>query len=575
MRKYIIEFLKLHKAYYAFSILFSVLSAACTVLPYIISAKIIGLLIAGNKNIHDYKGYIIYLFIVLTCSNLFHKISTGLSHTATFDLLATIRKRLADKLTQIPLGLIDDYSSGKLKDIMVEKVDKVEITFSHIIPEVTGNILVSIITLVYLFCLNWKLALLGLILIPISIGLYLLGMRNMQERFDNYMKKNAILNNTIVEYIHGIEVIKAFNQSGKQYQRLTVAVNEAAHSAIDWMRENVTGMAIAFTLLPSTILVVLPAGSLMYLNGSLAFNDFILIMLLNFALFLPLLQAAGHMDNIAVAGKVLESITTILEEDDLIRPEKSEVQVQHYDVEFKNVSFAYKEENVLEDVSLSIKEHSVNALVGPSGSGKSTITKLLTSFYEAGSGSIEIGGVDIKRLSLEDLNKMIAYVSQKDYLFNMSILENLKMGDRTKSDEEIKEICKRCGVHDFITSLENGYHTMVGSKGLSLSGGERQRICIARAMIKDAPIVVFDEATAYSDPENEELIQRSVSELIKNKTLIVVAHRLSTIVNSDQIILINNKHVEDAGTHDELMSRSELYRNMYNAHMEYKDEVVS
>ncbi|MDO5717231.1 MAG: ABC transporter ATP-binding protein, partial [Tissierellia bacterium] len=511
----------------------------------------------------------------LTCSNLFHKVSTGLSHTATFDLLATIRKRLADKLARIPMGLIDDYSSGKLKDIMVEKVDKVEITFSHVIPEVTGNVLISIITLIYLFHLNWKLALLSLVIIPISMGLYLFKMRNMQDRFDNYVKKNATLNNTIVEYIHGIEVIKAFNQSGKEYGRLVRAVKEAANSAIDWMRENVFGMAIVFTLLPSTILVVLPAGSLMYLNDTLAFDDFIMIMLLNFALFLPLLQAAGHMDNIALAGKTFETIATILEEDDLIRPETSKQEIKHYNIRFTNVSFGYKEEKVLENIDLDIREHTVSALVGPSGSGKSTITKLLTSFYETDSGQITIGNVDIKDISLTDLNKIIAYVSQKDYLFNMSIMENLKMGDREKTEEEIKEICKKCGVHDFIMSLENGYDTMVGSKGLSLSGGERQRICIARAMIKDAPIVIFDEATAYTDPESEELIQRSISELIKNKTLLVVAHRLSTIVNSDQIILLNNKTVEATGTHEELMEKSALYRNMFNAHMEYKDEVVS
>ncbi|MDO5734450.1 MAG: ABC transporter ATP-binding protein [Eubacteriales bacterium] len=575
MNKYIVEFLKLHKVYYALSILFSILSAACTVLPYMISAKLIGLLIAGNKNIHDYKSYLIYLLIVLTCSNLFHKISTALSHTATFDLLATIRKRLADKLARVPLGLIDDYSSGKLKDIMVEKVEKVEVTFSHVIPEVSGNLLISILIIIYLFYLNWKLALLALCMIPLSLTLYLLKLRNMQGRFDNYMSKNATLNNTIVEYIHGIEVIKAFNQSGKQYKRLTTAVNEAAHSAIDWMRENLTGMAIAMTLLPSTILLVLPFGSLMYLKGTLPLDNFILIILLNFALFIPLLQAVGHMDNIALAGTILSSITTILDEENLSRPEKSLAEVKNYDIRFEDVSFAYKEEPVLEKINLELKENTVTALVGPSGSGKSTITKLLTSFYEVDSGKIEIGGQNIKDLSLEDLNKMIAYVSQKDYLFNTSIMENLKMGDDKKSEAEIIEICKRCGVHDFISSLENGYTTMVGSKGLSLSGGERQRICIARAMVKDAAIIIFDEATAYTDPESEELIQRSVSELIKNKTLLVVAHRLSSIVNADQIILINNKQVEASGTHEELLESSELYRNMYRAHMEYKDEVVS
>ncbi|MDO5717410.1 MAG: ABC transporter ATP-binding protein [Tissierellia bacterium] len=574
MQKYLKQFLSMHKVEYIVSIIFSALSALCAIIPYIFAAKIVELILDGNKNMGDYGKYLIYLAVFMTLSNLFHKISTTTSHVATFNLLATIRKNLADKLSRIPLGVIDDYSSGALKDIMVEKIDKMEITFSHVVPEVTGNVLISIFTLIYLFYLDWKLALLAIVLIPISIIPYILKMKGYQERFNNYLEKNAILNNTIVEYINGIEVIKAFNQSGKQYERLSVAVYEAAHSAIDWMRENIVGMAVAFSMLPSTIIVILPVGAYMYMNGNLDLNSFIIILLLNFGLITPILNASAHMDNIATSKPILETVARILDEKDLERPLEMTKQIENYDIEMKNVSFGYHEEIVLDDVNLKIKEKTVNALVGPSGGGKSTITKLIASFYEVNSGEIIIGGVNIKDIPLEKLNDMIAYVSQKDYLFNISIKENLRMGKPGIKDSEIVEVCKKCGLHDFIENLADGYDTIVGTKGSSLSGGERQRICIARAMIKDAPIIIFDEATAYTDPENEYVIQKAISELIKSKTLIVVAHRLSTITNSDQILLVNDKKIEATGTHEELLEKSELYKNMYEAHMQTKDKKV-
>ncbi|MDO5713352.1 MAG: ABC transporter ATP-binding protein [Tissierellia bacterium] len=574
MEKYLKEFILLHKKEYAISILFSILSAICTVLPYIVAASIIQLILSGNKNIGDYGKYLFYLAIFMTLSNLFHKISTTASHVATFQLLATIRKRLAEKLSKIPLGVIDDYSSGALKDIMVEKIDKMEITFSHVIPEVSGNVLASIFTLLYLFYLNWKLALVAILMIPLSILVYMFNMKGYQERFENYLEKNAILNNTIVEYINGIEVIKAFNQSGKQYERLSKAVYDAAHSAIDWMRENIIGFSIAFSLLPSTIIGTLPIGAYMYIKGSLDLESFIIILLINFGLITPILNAAAHMDNIATAKPILETVAKILDEKDLERPDQLLKEIKHYNITMKDVSFGYHDSLVLDHVNLEIKENTVNALVGPSGSGKSTITKLLASFYEVDQGEIFIGGVNIKEIPLKKLNDMIAYVSQKDYLFNLSIMENLRMGKPGISDDEIIRICKSCGLHDFIKELEQGYDTIVGSKGGSLSGGERQRICIARAMIKDAPIIIFDEATAYTDPENEYVIQSSISQLIQSKTLIVVAHRLSTITNSDQILLINDKKVEATGTHSELLEKSPLYASMYKAHMETKDRKV-
>ena len=234
--------------------------------------------------------------------------------------------------------------------------------------------------------------------------------------------------------------------------------------------------------------------------------------------------------------------------------------------------FAYKEEEVLHGVSLTIREGTVNALVGPSGSGKSTIAKLIASFWDVGSGSVTFGGVDIRQIPLDDYQKKIAYVSQDNYLFDMSVMENIRLGNPAATDEQVMEAAKACGCHEFIMQLENGYQTICGGSGSHLSGGERQRISIARAMLKDAPVVILDEATAYTDPENEALVQRSVAKLVQGRTLLVIAHRLSTITSADQIILINDGNVEASGTHEELLEKSDLYRRMWKAHISSKEE---
>lgn len=570
MQAHMKRYLGMHAGLFIASIAFSLASAICAILPYLVSAGMITRLVNGSRDMADFAPDLWLLAALLVGSNLFHKLSTGMSHVATFDVLASMRKDLCNKLSRVPLGVVDDYGSGKLKDIMVEKVDKMETTFAHVIPEMIGNVLVFILTLIYLFILDWRLALAGLIVVPFSIGVYSMKIKTHQMRFNNYLQKNAVLNTTIVEYINGIEVIKAFNQSGKAYARLVVACKEAAHSAIDWMNENLLGFAVLFVFLPSGILTVVPIGAMLYMNGSLSTEVFFTSLLATFGLVQPLLIAAAHADSLAEVGTLFGMIAKILDREELERPETG-APLKSGDIRFEHVSFAYNDMPVLEDVNLCFKENTVNALVGPSGGGKSTITKLLAGFYEAGEGTISIGGRSIKDVPLAEWNSKIAYVSQKDYLFDRTIRENLEMGRPGVTFEEIVDICKRSGVHDFISSLPNGYDTVVGTAGAQLSGGERQRISIARAMIKDAPIVIFDEATAYTDPENEYLIQRSVSELIRGKTLIVVAHRLSTITDSDRIFLIDGKKVACEGTHDELMERSPLYRELYEAHMEVKD----
>ena len=277
------------------------------------------------------------------------------------------------------------------------------------------------------------------------------------------------------------------------------------------------------------------------------------------------------MDDLARVGTIVGEVVGILSWEELARPIQDKEKVENYSISLSDVTFAYHDKEVLHGVNIQIKEGTVNALVGPSGSGKSTIAKLIASLWDVKHGSIKIGGVDIRELSLEEYNQKVAYVSQDNYLFDDTIRENIRMGNLNATDEQVEEVAKKSGCHEFIMGLEHGYDTVVGSAGGHLSGGERQRISIARAMLKDAPIVILDEATAYTDPENEAVIQSSVARLVQGKTLIVIAHRLSTIADADRIFVVDDGKIAEEGTHQQLLENGKIYPKMWESHIGAKD----
>jgi ATP-binding cassette subfamily B protein len=334
-------------------------------------------------------------------------------------------------------------------------------------------------------------------------------------------------------------------------------------------------MAGGMSFLPATLLGVLPVGLLLVNKGEIDASQFITGIILSAGLITPLVTAFSYTDDILKIKVIFGEVTEILTRKDMVRPENISVKPENHNIELKDVRFTYKEKEVLHGINMNIKEGTVNAIVGPSGSGKSTIARLIDSLWDVDSGEITYGNVNIKNLPLIFYMEQIAYVSQDNYLFDMSVMENIRLGKKEATDEEVINAAKSTGCHDFIMGLEKGYDTVVGGQGGHLSGGERQRICIARAMLKDAPVVILDEATAYTDPENENVIQESVAKLVKGKTLIVIAHRLSTIVDSDKIFVINNGTVEDFGTHEELLNRCSLYNNMWTAHSMTRDMDVS
>ena len=559
------------KRYYIVSIIAAIISVASGIIPFYFVADIITKLIDRKDVFTDYLMDIIMILVFFLIKGLFHVISTSLSHIAAFQIIKTTRKRATDSLALASLGDVKDENSGSLKNTLCERIDSTETTLAHIIPEVTSSVLCFLGTFVYLMILDWRMGLFSLI--PVLIGLISYGTMTIGygRYYKNCIDKTKILNDTAVEYINGIEVIKAFGKSESSYEKFERAAKEGASCFVEWMRNSCVSFTIAMSVAPYTLLAILPLGGILYYNGLIPINTFVICVLMSIGLIAPLINAMGHADDISKAQVIFKEIDRIVRIKQLDRPKVSKALPKDSSISIKDVSFGYKNEEVLHDINLEIKAGSQVAFVGPSGAGKSTIAKLIASLWDPNKGDIYIGGVNIKDLTLEDYNREVSYVSQNNYLFNVSIMENIRMGNLNASDEEVIDICKKCGVHDFIMNLEQGYDTVVGDSGSHLSGGERQRISIARAMMKNSKIVILDEATAYTDPENESIIQKSLAELVKGKTLIVIAHRLSTIINSDDIVLVNNGVIEAHGKHQELLDKSELYRNMWNAHIQAKD----
>jgi len=571
---WVMEFAGRKKIYFAGSVILAVLGVATSFIPYLIIADIVKNLIGKNTDWSYYLTMVIVMGICWIVRLTLHSFSTTLSHVATFNVLGGIRKQLCEKLSKIPLGSVLDDNSGSYKNIIVERVDSMEKTMAHIIPEFTANILLPIVMFIYIMILDWRLGLSNFISVIIGLVFAAGMMKKSQENFQITVEKTKKLNDTAVEYINGIEVIKAFGKSKSSYEKFAVAAKEGADCFIKWMRSCIWWQAGSLSFMPATFLGVLPVGLLLVKNGSLDNESFITGIILSAGLITPLVTAFSYMDDIFKMKTIFGEAIEILTRKEMVRPAELKAHPEGSDIVLKDVRFTYKDHEILHGINMSIKQGEVNAIVGPSGSGKSTVARLIDSLWDVDSGSITYGGVNIKDMPLDYYMGRIAYVSQDNYLFDMSVKENIRLGKTGATDEEVVKAAKDSGCHEFIMGLEHGYDTVVGGAGGHLSGGERQRISIARAMLKNAPVVILDEATAYTDPENEAIVQSSVAKLVKGRTLIVIAHRLSTITDSDKIFVINEGNVEASGTHDELLSTCSLYRNMWEAHSVVRDEVA-
>ncbi|WP_294350076.1 ABC transporter ATP-binding protein [uncultured Clostridium sp.] len=552
----------------AMSVICAVISVLGGLIPYISVYKIIDLFLSGNKEVNNILFWIGVCFAGYFCKVLFYAISTTLSHTSAYTILENMRLSIADKLMQAPLGTVMNESVGKLKSIIVDRVETIEVPLAHLIPEGISNLLIPISVFIYLLYIDWRMALASMITVPIAMIAYIKMMADYSKKYNDYMEASNYVNSVIIEYTEGIEVIKAFNQSSSSYEKFSKAITSFKEYTLDWFKSTWKLMNFGSAVLPSTLLGTVPIGMYLYLNGSITPSDLTICLILSLGIVAPLVSFTSFVNQAKSIEYAVNDVEYLLNLPTL-KNAKTPAKIEKYNIELNNVSFSYNKDDkkILNGISCSIPENKFTALVGPSGGGKSTIARLIARFWDVTDGNITIGGVDIKKIPLTQLADCISFVTQDNFLFNCSLKENIRLGNPKATDEEVYRAAKLAQCDEFVLRLENGYDTTAGEAGGKLSGGEKQRIAIARAILKNAPIVILDEATAFTDPENEAKLQKSISELTKGKTLLVIAHRLSTIKNADQIVVLRNGSIETVGTHNELLNSCPLYLDMWESHI--------
>lgn len=567
--------LKEHKGKVSASVIFAIIGVGLGVIPYFSVASIINNLVEKNTGISNYVPYILAVLVGFLGSILFHEISTIMSHNLAYRIIEDRRKLLADKLSRISMGEVEKKSSGQWSQFMVETLDKMEKPIAHVIPEVIANILIPIVLVVIIFILDWRIGIANLLTVPLGFLFSMLMMRDYEKKSKRYQDASKAMNTTMVEYVNGIKVIKAFNKSASSFGKFKETVNENKRAMLDWYLSVCFSMTAGMETIPATMIFVLPTSLYLFMKGSIEIGVLVMCILLSYASYKPLIRAMSHMETIANIKVILGEIKTVMEIPDLERGTEIK-SVGSHDLEFKNVTFAYDGSNdVLNGISFKAAENQLTAIVGDSGGGKSTIAKLIAGFWNVGSGEILIGKNNINDMPLKQNMELVTYVSQENFLFNKTVLENLKMAKEDATMDEIQKACEKASCHDFIMSLPNGYETVVGEGGANLSGGEKQRIAIARSFLKNSPIILLDEATAYSDPDNEAVIQESIGNLIKNKTVIMIAHRLATIVNANKIVVVDRGKIIEQGNHKELLELNGKYKDMWDVYTESKEiEVI-
>ncbi len=550
---------------YVWSVLLAIGNVIFKILPYFIIADVVKLFLNGEKEFEIYLAKAVLIALSFIIAELLHSLSTALSHKATFAVLANIRKSCCDKLARVPLGYVKDTPSGTFKNIMVERIDSIETTLAHIVPEFTSNLLAPIVILIYFFLTDWRLALWSLVPVIVGFLSYFGMMLDYKPSFERTVQTTKDLNDAAVEYIDGIEVIKAFGKTESSYAKFTKAAMAYADSFISWMKRCSIFHGLMMVVTPYTLLTVLPFGAHYVANGTLAVSDFVICIILSLGIVGPLITVGSYTDDLGKIGVIVGEVAGILEQPELERPEKSERVPKDNSVTLEDVRFGYHDKEILHGVTMELKAGTVNAIVGPSGSGKSTIAKLIASLWDVDSGSIKIGGVDVKELAFADFNRKIAYVAQDNYLFSGTIKENIRYGKSDATDEEIIRAAKAVHAHEFIMELEKGYDTEISERGARLSNGQRQLLAFARTMVSNPSILILDEATSSIDTHTEILVQEGIESLLKGRTSFIIAHRLSTIKNADRIFVINNGGICESGNHEELMEKKGTYYQLYEA----------
>ena len=553
----------------AASVVLAILSVAGGFVPYLGVYQIIRLFLERQA---DWDGILFWCGVCLAgyaVKVAGYALSTMLAHVSAYTILEGLRLQAADRLMGAPLGEVESRPIGAMKSTIVDRIEDIEPPLAHMIPELSSNILLPLVVVAAMFSIDWRMGLALLATIPFALIPMAFGMRSYNKNYAAYMEANAHVNSVIVEYVEGIQVVKAFSQGERSYQKFAQAVSSFKAFTMDWYRCTWASMNLCLSILPTTLLGTLPIGIYLYQAGVLDPAQVTLCLMMALGIVTPLMSATAFINSIKSMQFAVKDTRELLDLPQLSQAEQ-DAPLNDCDIQLHDVSFSYggsDGKEVLHHLDLTIPQGKFTTLVGPSGGGKSTIARLAARFWDVTGGTITLGGRDIRELPLKQLSREISFVTQDNFLFDCSLKENIRLGRPGASDEEVFAAARAAQCEEFIGRLEHGWDTAAGDAGKQLSGGERQRIAIARAILKDAPIVILDEATAFTDPENEDKIQRSIMALSKGKTLLVIAHRLSTIQNADQIVVLEKGQIVDRGTQRELLSRCPLYQALWAAHV--------
>ncbi len=582
-----------YKKYTVIASILTTLGIIANVVPYFFLYQLIVPLV--HHELPSFQFVIVRVAAIFVCLVLYAILySRGLafSHISAYNTLKNIRVSLKSKLENQPLGNIKEIGTGQIKRVFTDDIDQIEVLLAHAIPEGIANLTVPLVVILAMFFVDWRLTLLTLATIPLGAFGMTMMMKAGTKLMGSYYESAKKMNNTIIEYVNGMEAIKVFNKDGDSFRRFGDAVRGYRDFTLAWYKVCWPWMAVYNSTLPCLALFTLPFGGLLVLNGTIDLSQLILVLCMSFAVGPAILRA------LSFGGKIPQLNYKIAELEKLmnggsIKSGTKNFEGKNYDVEFKDVKFSYRkgevspslqpasqssatlsprgdtpktpDTQVLHGINLKLKQGTTTALIGESGSGKSTLAKLLVHFYDLDSGSISIGGQNITDMSIEALNNQISYVAQEQFLFNTTLYENILIGRPDATREEVLDAAHRAQCDEFLARFPKGIDTNAGDSGKQLSGGERQRISLARAILKNAPIIVLDEATAFMDPENEEKMNAAISEIVKDKTVIVIAHRLSSIKNADKICVLKKGNVIAEGPHDELIKTCEEYQKLWNA----------
>lgn len=554
------------------SAILSVMSSLFAIVPYILMYNIIMELFKSSVDYERIKSMAIVVGFIVVARLVVFLASAVFSHIAAFTILYELRMKAAKHISKLNMGFFKGHTIGEIKKTINEDIEKLENFIAHQIPDLASAVVTPVIVLGYLLYLNWKLALVLFIPIVLGFASQIAMFKGMKDRMKHYHHLLQKLNSTIIQYINGMNVMKAFNLSAKSFKNYKDTTEEYADYWTQITKETAPLYSVFLVLIDSGLLFIIPIGGIMFLNGSINASTYILFLILSANFLTSFKQLLEFGSNFSLLLEGAGKVRGIIEQEQQGKGNKKLDGKIKGRIEFNNVTFKYDKEEVIKNLSLTVKPRNTVALVGPSGSGKTTLGQLVGRFWDVEQGNITIDGIDIKDIEMKDLMNNVSFVFQDVFMLHDTILENIRMGS-DKSMKYIVEASKKAQIHDFIISLPDGYNTVLGEEGIKLSGGEKQRISIARAILKDSPIVILDEVTSYSDVENETKIQKALRTLLKGKTAIIIAHRLYTIKNSDEIVVLKEGEIVEQGTHNFLMNKNGLYKHLWNMY-DYEIEEV-